>query len=84
MDKNKKPVIAGNSPIPVELEAGKTYAWCSCGVSSNQPWCDGSHAPSNDFVPVLFKAEETKTAYACTCKHSAVPQFCDGTHAKLG
>ncbi|MGH1335806.1 MAG: CDGSH iron-sulfur domain-containing protein [Aureispira sp.] len=83
MDTNKKPIIAGTMPIPVELEAGKTYAWCSCGASKNQPWCDGSHKPANDFTPVVFKAEETKTAYACACKYSATPQFCDGSHAKL-
>ncbi|WP_052599220.1 CDGSH iron-sulfur domain-containing protein [Aureispira sp. CCB-QB1] len=78
----EKPTIAGKSPMPVELEAGKTYAWCSCGQSSNQPWCDGTHQPTN-FTPVVFKAEETKTAYMCNCKHSGTPQFCDGTHAKL-
>ncbi|WMX14400.1 CDGSH iron-sulfur domain-containing protein [Aureispira sp. CCB-E] len=78
----EKPTIAGKSPMPVELEAGKTYAWCSCGQSSNQPWCDGTHQPTN-FTPVVFKAEETKTAYMCNCKHSGTPQFCDGTHTKL-
>lgn len=78
----EKPTIAGKSPMPVELEAGKIYAWCSCGQSSNQPWCDGTHQPTN-FTPVVFKAEETKTAYMCNCKHSGTPQFCDGTHAKL-
>jgi CDGSH-type Zn-finger protein len=77
-----KPTIAGKGPIPVQLEEGKTYAWCSCGVSSNQPWCDGSHKPTN-FTPVVFKAEETKKGFMCNCKHSATPQFCDGSHAKL-
>ena len=77
-----KPTIAGKVPLAVELEAGKTYAWCSCGESSNQPWCDGSHKPTS-FVPVVFKAEETKTAYMCNCKNSATPQFCDGSHKSL-
>jgi len=77
-----KPTIAGKTPLPVELEAGKTYAWCSCGQSSNQPWCDGSHQPTS-LTPVVFKAEETKTAYMCNCKHSSTPQFCDGSHTKL-
>lgn len=83
MDKNKQPVVAGKMPIAVELEAGKTYAWCSCGLSASQPWCDGKHRAESNFAPVVFKAEETKTAYACNCKHSATPQFCDGSHAKL-
>lgn len=77
-----KPKIAGMSPIAVDLEAGKTYAWCSCGESSNQPWCDGKHK-STSFTPVVFKAEESKTAFMCNCKYSGKPQFCDGTHTKL-
>ena len=36
-----KIVHAGN--YAVEVEEGKTYYWCQCGESSNQPFCDGSH-----------------------------------------
>jgi CDGSH-type Zn-finger protein len=68
--------------MPVELEAGKTYAWCACGESDNQPFCDGSHKGTN-FVPEVFKAEESKTAYLCMCKHTGNPGFCDGTHKNL-
>lgn len=78
----KKPTIAGKSPLPVQLESGKTYAWCSCGESSNQPFCDGSHKGSS-FSPKVFVAEETKTAYLCNCKHTAKPGFCDGSHKLL-
>lgn len=74
--------IAAKEPIAVELEAGKTYAWCSCGESKNQPFCDGSHSGS-DFVPKVFKAEESKTAYMCQCKQTANPGFCDGAHKGL-
>ena len=45
------PKIAGTSPIPVEFEEGKTYAWCTCGESKNQPFCDGSHEGST-FKPL--------------------------------
>ena len=34
---------AGESAIAVDVEEGKSYYWCSCGKSSNQPFCDGSH-----------------------------------------
>ena len=27
-------------PIAYEVEAGKTYRWCSCGASKTQPFCD--------------------------------------------
>lgn len=33
-----------NAPYAVEVEEEKTYDWCSCGKSKNQPFCDGSHA----------------------------------------
>ena len=36
------PKIADRRPSVNELEAG-TYAWCSCGSSAKQPYCDGSH-----------------------------------------
>ena len=30
------PKRAGDAPIPLELEAGKNYAWCTCGLSETQ------------------------------------------------
>jgi CDGSH iron-sulfur domain-containing protein 3 len=77
-----EPTVAQKSPYPVEVEAGKTYFWCSCGQSANQPFCDGSHK-TTEFTPVKFEASETKTVYFCGCKHTANPGLCDGSHAKL-
>ena len=74
--------IAQKSPIPVDVEAGKSYFWCSCGHSAGQPFCDGSHKGTG-FTPVKYEAAETKTVYFCACKHSANPVTCDGSHAKL-
>lgn len=76
------PVIAQKSPYAVEVEAGKSYFWCACGLSANQPFCDGSHK-GTDFTPVKFEATESKTVYFCGCKHSKNPPLCDGSHAKL-
>jgi len=78
----EEPISAGKSPIAVQLEEGKTYAWCSCGKSSKQPFCDGSHKGSS-FVPKVFVATETKTAYLCACKKTKNPGFCDGTHKSI-
>lgn len=78
----EKPNISGKSPMIIGLEEGKTYAWCACGKSSNQPWCDGTHRGS-EHKPVIFKNEEGKKAAMCMCKHSSNKPFCDGTHAKL-
>jgi CDGSH-type Zn-finger protein len=77
-----EPVIAQKGPYPVEVEAGKSYFWCSCGKSASQPFCDGSHK-GGEFTPLQFIAEDTETVYLCGCKHSASKPFCDGSHSKL-
>lgn len=74
--------IAQKSPYAVEVEAGKSYWWCSCGKSASQPFCDGSHK-GTAFAPVEHKATESGTAYFCGCKHSARAPLCDGAHAQL-
>jgi len=78
----EKGTVAGNSPQMEELEVGKTYAWCACGKSSNQPWCNGSHQ-GTEFAPNVFTVEEPKTAAMCMCKQSNNPPYCDGSHMKL-
>jgi CDGSH-type Zn-finger protein len=70
-----------NGPMPVAVEAGKTYYWCSCGQSQTQPFCDGAHKGSG-LAPVAFKAEETGTVYFCGCKKTHSAPTCDGTHSK--
>lgn len=77
-----QPVIAQKSPCAVEVEAGKSYWYCSCGKSAAQPFCDGSHKGSN-FAPVEYKAAESGTVYFCGCKHSANGVTCDGSHQQL-
>ena len=77
------PVIAQKSPIPVEVEAGKSYFWCMCGRSATQPFCDGAHQ-GTDFAPMKWTADETKRVFFCACKHTADQPLCDGSHNKLG
>ena len=79
---DKQAVIAQKSPFAIEVEAGKSYWWCSCGKSATQPFCDGSHKGS-DFSPVEYKADKAEAAYFCGCKHSANGVMCDGTHKKF-
>lgn len=76
------PVVAQQSPLPVNVEAGKSYAWCSCGLSKNQPFCNGAHRRTG-FAPTMFKAEKTETVYFCGCKHSKAGALCDGSHKTL-
>jgi CDGSH iron-sulfur domain-containing protein 3 len=77
-----EPHIGGRAPIPVEVEAGKSYWWCACGLSKSQPFCDGSHKVTN-FTPVEFKAEKNEKVFFCTCKRSSRKPACDGSHKKL-
>jgi len=76
-----KPIIADNKPVKVELKKGQEYYFCSCGQSTNQPFCDGSHKGTT-FTPNSFVADE-ESAYLCACKHTQNPPFCDGTHKKF-
>ncbi|MDA3905452.1 MAG: CDGSH iron-sulfur domain-containing protein [Bacteroidales bacterium] len=75
------PVIPQKQPYVIEMEAGQ-YAWCSCGKSKKQPFCDGSHEGSS-FSPVFEKIAEPKKVAWCGCKHSKTPPFCDGSHQNL-
>ena len=77
-----EPTIAGRAPIAIDVEAGKTYYWCSCGRSSNQPFCSGAHRGS-EFEPIAYVAERSGRVYFCACKHSAKAPLCDGTHKTL-
>jgi len=74
--------IAQKAPYATDVEAGKTYYWCACGRSKNQPFCDGSHQGTG-FEPVSFTAEKAEIVYLCGCKQTTGQPFCDGMHQKL-
>lgn len=75
-------VVADTKPIEVVLTKDKNLAWCACGLSKNQPWCDGSHKTTN-IRPLIFKPNEDKSAYLCQCKQTKNKPYCDGTHLHL-
>jgi len=74
--------IAQKSPYAVEVEPGKSYFWCACGLSKSQPFCDGSHQDTA-FVPLKYDANEKKTVYFCGCKQTDKAPHCDGSHVGL-
>jgi len=76
------PTIAKKAPFPVEVEEGKNYFWCSCGLSKAQPFCDGSHK-GTEFAPVRYAAEANKKVFFCGCKHSKTSPLCDGSHSAV-
>lgn len=77
-----KAKVSGKAPQMENLEEGKTYAWCACGQSTNQPWCNGAHKGS-EFTPKVFQAAEDKKAAMCMCKQTKNPPYCDGSHMSL-
>ena len=46
----------------LDVVEGKSYFWCSCGKSSNQPFCDGSHK-GTEFKSFVYKADQSKKVF---------------------
>ncbi|MEX2370445.1 MAG: CDGSH iron-sulfur domain-containing protein [Bacteroidales bacterium] len=81
MSEKEKPVIAGLRSIKIEMQPG-IYAWCACGRSKNQPFCDGSHATTN-FKPLLVNITEARLVKWCSCKMTKTAPYCDHSHREL-
>jgi len=67
--------------IKIKLEAGRNYAWYTCGQSKRLPFCDGKHSDSG-MLPMIFSVDESKEYILCGCQLTSHPPFCDGTHAR--
>lgn len=79
----KRPDCGQVAAINIEVEAGKIYWWCACGLSKNQPFCDGSHK-GTAFSPLRYRPEESGVKGFCACKQTANPPFCDARHGCVG
>lgn len=75
------PNVYQKSPIIKEIKVGK-YWWCACGISNNQPFCDGSHK-NTEFSPMEIEIKNDSKVAWCGCKHTNKKPFCDGTHKNL-
>ncbi|MGI9488705.1 MAG: CDGSH iron-sulfur domain-containing protein [Geminicoccaceae bacterium] len=75
-------VAVQKEPYMVELKEGKTYAWCRCGRSAKQPFCDGSHKTTS-LQPLMFEAKKNGKAFLCGCKITGNQPYCDGSHKTL-
>jgi len=75
-------IIAAKQPAQVTLEIDKKYAWCACGRSEKQPFCDSSHK-STELKSLVFKPEKDDEVWLCQCKQTKNPPYCDGTHRTL-
>jgi CDGSH-type Zn-finger protein len=71
------------NPIVIDVEKGKDYWWCACGLSKTQPFCDGSHKTTG-MTPEKYTAARNERVWFCVCKKTGRAPLCDGTHNKLG
>ncbi len=77
-----KPNISHKNSYVVDVQEGKKYFWCACGLSQNQPFCDGSHKTTG-FSTIPYTATKTGKVHFCGCKNSSKKPLCDGSHTKL-
>lgn len=75
------PKVAQNGPYVVEEKPGKK-AWCACGLSRKQPYCDGSHKGTG-IQPKVVDIPAAQTVAWCGCKQTKNPPYCDGSHSRL-
>ena len=73
------PKIFKKGSMKFDVKKGAVYYWCACGLSSNQPFCDGAHKGTT-FTPIQYSATEDKTIGFCGCKYSKNKPLCDGSH----
>ena len=75
------PKCAQKAPYVQDAAAGR-YAFCTCGLSDKQPFCNGAHRGTGFAPKIVELAEPAKVAW-CGCKKSGTGPFCDGSHTKL-
>lgn len=80
------PVICQRAPYRKELKPETQYSWCTCGLSKDDPWCDGAHKIPvvTGFKSLKFFVPKEGTYSICGCKHTKNPPYCDGSHCNLG
>lgn len=79
-----EPKIVQKKPFVLDETEGTKKAWCSCGLSAKQPFCDGSHAKEGTgMTPVVVTCEKSGKIPWCGCKKTKNPPYCDGSHNKI-
>ena len=69
--------ISALHPVMFKIEKNIEYYYCTCGHSSTQPLCDGSHKRTG-FKPLLFTSPLSSNEALCLCKRCRSLPYCDG------
>lgn len=77
----KESIVFSNKPESVDLEAGRMYAFCTCGRAEDGLFCDGSHK-GTACKPLKSSVDKSGVYHLCRCKSSKNFPFCDGTHSR--
>lgn len=77
-----EPVVAARTPIAVDLLAGRSILYCTCGRSERQPFCDGAHKGTG-MQPHSYTPDTSGKVWLCRCKQTANPPLCDGSHRRV-
>jgi len=81
---DQDPACPQKAPYKIDLLDTYRYAWCACGLSKAQPFCDGSHTSHpGGLRPIIWTHDKDETRFLCGCKRSKNGQYCDGTHRGL-
>ena len=67
------------APYPIEVEAGKRYAFCTCGLSEELPHCDGGHKGTGKKAMKMTFSQNEKIV-VCGCGKTGESPYCDGSH----
>jgi CDGSH-type Zn-finger protein len=72
-------------PIAIQVEPGKVYSWCSCGLTEKSPFCDSNHKKvvGTPFRSVKVMFREAQEVWFCQCKRTRTPPFCDQSHLEV-
>ncbi|KAI8817564.1 uncharacterized protein EV422DRAFT_218050 [Fimicolochytrium jonesii] len=78
-----KPCIPMYGPCNLrDLKGGEVKSWCTCGLSTTQPWCDDVSHKGTGFKPKRWKVPTDQTLFSiCNCKYTRDPPYCDATRA---
>ena len=80
------PRMAICEPADLQVEAGKIYKWCSCGLTKVEPFCDNTHRDieGKPFRSIKVMFDKPQVISFCQCKRTKTPPFCDDSHKKTG
>ena len=80
--KKRWPDGTRQQPYFLDLKAGETYYWCTCGKAESVLVDPATHVCGSS-PPTAFTVAETGMHPICGCRYSKTKPLCDGAHLNL-